>query len=129
MGRYKNGFTLMETVIVLALFIMITGVSISSVQYAAESKKYEKKVVQYAVEDALVGYYGMMGKYPVDESRVGIHDYVLTPPEIETVISALNMYVGYSFGQQSDILTLMKRYNFILSYPDKYTLKIKVVDK
>lgn len=130
MGKYKKGFTLIETVIVLALFAIITGVTVSSIQYAAVSKRYEKKVVQYAIEDALVGYFGMMGNYPGDDQlAVGTKDYSLNEAETEGIINELNMYVGYTFGSKADILTLMKRYDFLLSYPDKYTLKIKVVDK
>lgn len=131
MDRYRKGFTLLETVVVLSLMAMLAGISFtSSLQYFHASRRYEKKVVQYAVEDALVGYYGMMGRYPIDEGKAGhIYNYTLTEPEIRSIIKDLNMYVGYTFGQDSDITTMMKKYNFILNYPDKYTLKVKVADK
>lgn len=130
MDRHKKGFTLMETVIVLALFAVLTGILISSTQYMTVSKKYEKKVVQYVVEDALVGYYGMMGAYPIDSSRAGsLHDYVLTEAEVKNILKDLNMYVGYSLGQENDIRILMRRYDFVVSFPSEYILRVKVVDK
>lgn len=135
MGRLKKGFTLIETVIVLALFLVIAGTAVSSMRYVTVSKTYEKKVIQLAVEDALVGYYGMMGEYPEVKGpdgrnlAVGTKKYTLSPVQIGAVINELNQYVGYTFGSKADIFTLMRRYQFLLSYPDKYTFKIEVVDR
>lgn len=125
----------METVVVLALFLVIAGTAVSSMQYMAVTKTYEKRVIQYAVEDALSGYYGMMGRYPEVKGTdghglgVGTKKYSLSQNQVESVIYELNKYVGYTFGSRADINIMMRRYEFLLSYPDKYTFKIEVVDK
>lgn len=125
----------METVIVLTLFLIIAGTAVSSIQYMATTKTYEKRVIQFAAEDALTGYYGMLGRYPEVKGTdgrvlgVGTKKYSLNETQVASVIYELDKYVGYTFGSRTDLLIMMRRYRFLFSYPDKYTFKIEVVDK
>lgn len=121
----KNGFTMMEVLVVLVIMSILLSVSIAATAYLKSSRENEKAVLEVGVNDAIIGYYSVVGKYP-DVSSLGLgmstSAVSLTSDQAFELSRDLQRYSGYAYLPDE----ILNNYQFLLYYPNEYVFKIYV---
>lgn len=126
--RRQSGFTLMEVIVVISITIVIATFSIYAIFYLKSNSSYEREVAERAINDAIVGYYSVLGVYPnntISEVVPKAEERKMTSEQVTYVVEELKKYSGYVYVPNE----LLTRYDFYLYYPNNYVFKIRTEEK
>lgn len=128
MRRNKNsGFTMLEVLVVVAITAILLGIFSSANELLRQNKERELAAIQTNVNDAVIGYYGILGIYPIGSSGVAVNamEVFLTEDQVNVIADELQKYSGFTFIPS----VVLERYDFYLYYPNKYVFKIRCEPK
>lgn len=123
--RKEHGFTTLEVVIVIAIIVILMGISVPSLQYFQDRKQNDAEAeMNNVISQSLVAYYGMTGQYPIDHStfHYGNTYMDISRNDAKTILNRIFNVVGY---QQ---LTQYSYEDFRMNvYPiNEYVVKIEI---
>lgn len=126
--KKKSGFTLMELIFTLAITLLFAVLSFSALYHLKSNMSYEHDVAERTINDAVVGYYSVLGTYPSDSTagvEVKADEWKLTPEQITYIVGELRKYSGFVYVPTE----LLTQYDFYLYYPNDYVFKIRTEAK
>lgn len=118
---------MMEMLVVVAITATLLGIFSSANELLKQNQRQELQAIQTNVNDAVIGYYGILGVYPIGSSGVVFsEDYVaLSEDQVSVIAGELQKYSGFAFIPS----VVLERYKFYLYYPNPYVFKIRCEPK
>lgn len=121
----RRGMTLVELIIALALLaILVTFVTTGPAMYNYNSVKAANlQIVQESIEDAMVGYYAVTGRFPVLPGvDYTTKPHTLTSLEMASLFEDVTVNSGYVMFPREEL----DKYRFTVQQINSYKLRIDV---
>lgn len=119
----NSGFSLIEVIVVIGITAVIFGVLSTANYFRGRNEEQELAAIQTNVNEAIIGYYGILGMYPNTVSGITMNadEVELKTEQVSGIADELRRYSGFSFIPGE----VLQRYKFYLYYPNAYVFRVR----